>query len=70
MLTMKREGAIMLTTIQISPYIFVQGQVKATLPGGRVSICVDGRDYVGEPVSRGIGLRTRSDNSAQQVETV
>lgn len=42
----------MLTTIQLSPYIFVQGPIIATHPGGRVSISVDGTEYVGEPVKR------------------
>lgn len=45
----------MFQTIQISPYISVQGMVTSLRTGGRVTISVDGKEYVGMPVGTEIG---------------
>lgn len=41
----------MYATIQISPYIQVQGPVARRLPSGDVVIRHNNRDYVGAPLS-------------------
>jgi hypothetical protein len=41
----------MYATIQISPYIMIQGLVCRELPSGKVVIRVSDRDYVGAPIA-------------------
>lgn len=41
----------MYATIQLSPYILIQGLVTRELPTGDVVIRVSDRDYVGAPVA-------------------
>lgn len=41
----------MLATIQVSPYVQVQGLIVRVLPGGRVAITLSGREYVGAPLT-------------------
>ena len=41
----------MYATIQISPYIMIQGLVSRELPTGQVVIRVSDRDYVGAPIA-------------------
>jgi hypothetical protein len=40
----------MFATIEVSPYVFVQGQVSQVLPCGRVAIKVREREYTGAPL--------------------
>jgi hypothetical protein len=40
----------MLATIQLTPYMQVQGIVARTLPNGQISIQQGGREYVGQPL--------------------
>lgn len=40
----------MITTIELSPYISVQGVAVSTLPGGNVEIALNGQRFVGRPV--------------------
>lgn len=49
----------MYATIQVSPYIMIQGLVARELPDGHVVIRVSDRDYVGAPVAprRRLALR-------------
>lgn len=42
----------MYATIQVSPYVHVQGEVTRRLPNGAVVIHLGGRDYVGAPLSQ------------------
>jgi len=41
----------MFATIEVTPYVQVQGEVSRRLPGGRVIIRVAGREYSGAPLS-------------------
>lgn len=41
----------MMTTIELSPYISVQGLVVSRLPNGDVKISVCGREFTGRPIS-------------------
>lgn len=41
----------MYATIQLSPYIMIQGLVARELPTGQVVIRVSDRDYVGAPIA-------------------
>lgn len=41
----------MYATIQLSPYILIQGPVSRELPTGDVVIRLSDRDYVGAPLS-------------------
>jgi hypothetical protein len=41
----------MFATIQISPYVFIQGEIVRQLPTGQVAIRVREREYVGVPLS-------------------
>jgi hypothetical protein len=41
----------MYATIQLSPYILIQGVIARKLPSGDVVIRVSDRDYVGQPVA-------------------
>lgn len=41
----------MYATIEISPYVFIQGRVSQLLPSGMVSIKVREREYTGAPLS-------------------
>jgi hypothetical protein len=45
------EGRIMVATIRVSPYIFIQGVVTRRLDNGRVAIRVGGAEYVGAPLA-------------------
>ena len=40
----------MITTIEVSPYISVQGVLVSNLPGGDVEVSLNGRSYVGRPI--------------------
>lgn len=40
----------MIKTIELSPYISVQGMLVSKLPGGRIEISLNGRRYVGLPI--------------------
>lgn len=40
----------MFATIQVSPYISIQGLVTRNLPCGKVAIVVRGAEYVGAPI--------------------
>lgn len=40
----------MIKTIEISPYISVQGLLVGTHPGGEVEVSLNGRHYIGRPV--------------------
>jgi hypothetical protein len=51
-----RERDAMFATIQLSPYIHVQGLIVRRLPGGAVAIRVAGRELVGPPLSAVMGL--------------
>ncbi len=42
----------MYATIQVSPYVHVQGEVTRHLPNGAVVIRLGGRDYIGAPLSQ------------------
>lgn len=42
----------MLTTVELSPYIFAQGKLAAALPDGSVTVEVNGRRVIGRPVTR------------------
>lgn len=42
----------MITTIELSAYISVQGLFVANLPGGEVEIIANGKRYIGQPISR------------------
>lgn len=53
-----RGSAAMYATIQVSPYIHVQGEIVRQLPNGAVVIRLGERDYVGAPLSR-----TKADTS-------
>lgn len=41
----------MLATIRITPYIFLQGLMSRHLPNGTIAVLLDGREYVGQPVT-------------------
>jgi hypothetical protein len=41
----------MFATIQMSPYVLVQGVLKKRLPGGAIAVQCEGRVYVGRPVN-------------------
>lgn len=41
----------MLATIEVSPYVQVQGLIARVLPGGHVAIALNGREYVGKPLT-------------------
>jgi hypothetical protein len=41
----------MIATIQVSPYILIQGLLTRRLPGGSIAVLCDGREYVGSPVN-------------------
>lgn len=41
----------MIATIQLSPYIHIQGLVTRQLPTGDVAIAHAGREYVGKPLA-------------------
>lgn len=41
----------MIRTIELSPYISVQGVLVSNLPGGDVEIALNGKHYVGRPVN-------------------
>ncbi|MEM7508698.1 MAG: hypothetical protein AAF415_18355 [Pseudomonadota bacterium] len=41
----------MIRTIELSPYISVQGLLISNLPSGDVEIALNGRHYVGRPVN-------------------
>jgi hypothetical protein len=41
----------MYATIQVSPYVHVQGEVMRELPNGAVVIRLGERDYVGRPLT-------------------
>lgn len=43
----------MIATIQLSPYIHIQGRVTRRLPSGDVAIFIAGREYVGRPLDAG-----------------
>lgn len=40
----------MIKTIELSPYISVQGLLVSKLPGGQLEIALNGRHYIGSPV--------------------
>lgn len=40
----------MYATIQLSPYVLIQGVITRRLPSGQVVIRVQERDYVGAPL--------------------
>lgn len=42
----------MVATIQISPYIHIQGTVARVLPNGQITIRLGGHEYVGQPLRR------------------
>lgn len=42
----------MYATIQMSPYVHIQGEVTQRLPNGAVVIRLGERDYVGAPLSQ------------------
>lgn len=42
----------MITTIELSKYISVQGRIVSTLPGGEVEVEVNGHKYRGRPIRR------------------
>lgn len=42
----------MVATIQITPYIHIQGLVARFLPNGLIAIEHGGREYVGAPLRR------------------
>jgi hypothetical protein len=46
------EGNAMVATIQITPYVHIQGVVARVLPNGQIGICLGGREYVGMPLRR------------------
>lgn len=50
----------MFATIELSPYIHVQGHVRRLLSGGRAVIESMGREYVGLLTERPTGLRVVS----------
>lgn len=39
-----------ITTIALSPYIFIQGALVARLPDGDVTVRVDERSWTGTPI--------------------
>jgi hypothetical protein len=41
----------MYATIQLSPYVLIQGVISRKLPTGQVVIRVQERDYVGAPLA-------------------
>jgi hypothetical protein len=41
----------MFATIEVSPYVLVQGVLKKRLPGGAIAVQCEGRVYVGRPVN-------------------
>lgn len=41
----------MVVTVKISDYIHVQGTAARTLPDGRVSVRVNGKEYIGMPLN-------------------
>jgi hypothetical protein len=41
----------MIATIQLSPYILVQGVMTRRLPGGAIAVQVGGREVIGAPVN-------------------
>ena len=41
----------MIRTVELSPYIQVQGVVTATLPGGNLAVQTDGREFIGRALS-------------------
>lgn len=43
-------ASALLATIQITPYIQVQGLIARTLPNGLIAIEHAGREYVGPPL--------------------
>jgi hypothetical protein len=45
-----QEGPSMVATIQLSPYIYVQGIIARTLPNGQIAILDGDREYVGRPL--------------------
>jgi hypothetical protein len=47
----RMEGRIMVATIRVSPYIFIQGVVTRRLDNGRVAIRVGGAEYEGAPLA-------------------
>jgi hypothetical protein len=47
----------MFATIELTPYIQIQGEIARRLPGGRVAIRVHGREYVGAPLTPPRALR-------------
>jgi hypothetical protein len=47
----------MFATIELTPYIQIQGEIARRLPGGRVAIRVHGREYVGAPLTPARSLR-------------
>lgn len=40
----------MVATIQLSPYIYIQGSIVRTLPNGQIAILDGDREYVGRPL--------------------
>lgn len=42
----------MVATIEVSPYVQIQGWIARVLPGGLIAVRVFGREYVGRPVRR------------------
>lgn len=40
----------MFATIQVSPYIHVQGPITRTLPNGQIAILDGDREYIGPPL--------------------
>jgi hypothetical protein len=44
----------MVATIQLSPYIYVQGRIIRTLSNGHVAIHDGGKEYVGLPLRRSL----------------
>jgi hypothetical protein len=41
----------MFATIQVSPYVSVQGVLTKRLPGGAIAVLCDGRVYCGRPAN-------------------
>ncbi len=56
----------MFATIELTPYVQVQGVVSRRLPGGAVVIRVAGREYAGAPLSPARTLRL-APSPAEQV---
>lgn len=40
----------MVATIEVSPYVLIQGLFARLLPNGQIAVRVFGREYVGRPV--------------------